>query len=246
MDFEWATDDSSVREFAQYGGLASKTTDCWIQYRRIQSELEGINQSISEDAIVSPEATIVGPVHIAEGAKILPGAQIEGPAFIGKNVLIGSFALLRGGTFVGNESVIGSYCECSNSVVGPNTGIFHFNVISHSLIGRHCHITSFVVTGSTRPDMKPVVSNPDIKGVEEILQRGCVIHPSTYVGPHVHIHPDTVIGEECAIESFVRVEDDITSGTHISIELPKEKNENKLDTVGINDSPEYPFEDEFN
>jgi NDP-sugar pyrophosphorylase family protein len=207
--------------------------------------LEGIDQTISEDAIVSPEANIIGPVHIAEGARILPGAQIEGPAFIGKNALIGSFGLLRGGTFVGNDSVIGSYCECDSSVIGPHTGVFHFNVLSHSLVGRHCHITSFVVTGSTRPDMKPVVSEPDIDGVDEIIQRGCVMKPSTYVGPHVHVQPDTAIGEGCAIGSFVRVEDDIPSGTYVSAELTHTEQESELDTVGVNTPPKYPFENEF-
>lgn len=245
MKFEWATDPDSVLAFAENGGLATKTTDCWNQYRTIQSELENINRTISEDAIVSPEATIIGPVHIAEGARILPGAQIEGPAFVGENALIGSYGLLRGGTFVGNESVVGSYCECSSSIVGPHTGVFHFNVLSHSLVGRNCHITSFVVTGSTRPDMKPVVQDPDIDGVEEVLQRGCIINPSTYIGPHVHIKPDTAIGEGCAISSFVRLEDDIPPGTFVSSELSYTKESNELDTIGVEAPPEYPFGDEF-
>jgi NDP-sugar pyrophosphorylase family protein len=200
---------------------------------------------ISEDAFVSPEANIIGPVHIAEGARILPGAQIEGPAFIGKDALVGSFGLLRGGTFVGNDSVIGSYCECASSVIGPHTGVFHFNVLSHSLVGRHCHITSFVVTGSTRPDMKPVVPDPNIDGVNEILQRGCVIQSSTYVGPHVHVQPDIVIGEGCALGSFVRVEDDVPPRTYLFAELTYKEQKNELDIVGVDDPPKYPFQDEF-
>lgn len=241
--FEWA---DNTEAFIDFKADSDKNTEkSWQMYRKIHSDLENISWNISDYAKVSPDAKIIGPVQISAGAQVLPNAHIEGPAYIGQDSIIGSYSLLRGGCFVGEKSAIGSHCDCTSVVVGSKTGIFHSNVISRSLVGNGCHITAFVVTGTSRPDRNPVVSEQEADGSENIHKRGSIICDSVYISPHVHITPNSRIEQNCAIGSFVRISRETQPGQFIKRKMEFESVENDFQDVSIPEPPDYPYESEL-
>lgn len=245
MRFEWSDKKDELERFANGGGLAPEDDQCWIQYHTIQSELNNLDRFVHPNANVSEQANLIGPVHVASGAQILPGAQIEGPTYIGQNALIGTWSVVRSGSFIASNSIIGNHCHCVELVVGPDTGIFHHNGISRSIIGAECQITIFVATGSTRPDDEPIVSDPAPADIEEIKKRGSIIKSGTYISPHVFIMPNISIGKNSAIGPFVQLSNNVEPNTYIKADIPTKKRENKLADVEIDKPPNYPFEDEF-
>lgn len=244
--FEWAEREEEVRLFAEEGGLSSNDTDSWVQYRAIRSELEELERYVSPEADVSPRANLIGPVHIEAGAQILPGAYIEGPTYIGQNALVGTCSLVRGQSFLSRDSIIGNHCYCTEAVIGPEAGVFHLSGISRSIIDRGCHISAFVVTGTTRPDLRPVVPDPDLEGVDTIQKRGCIIHEHSYISPHVVTNPNITIGRNSFIGPFVQLSEDIPDQTYVESSLSSTHSNNQITDVQIDHPPRYPFEEEFN
>lgn len=244
--FGWAEREEEVQLFAEKGGLSSNDADSWTQYRSLLSELDGLNRYVSSDADVSPRANLIGPVYVEAGAQILPGAYVEGPTYIGQNALVGTCSLIRGQSFLSRETVIGNHCYCTEAVLGPETGVFHLSGISRSILDRGCHISAFVVTGTTRPDLQPVVPEPNLEGVDTIQKRGCIIHENTYISPHVVTSPNITIGRNSFIGPFVHLDEDTPDQTYVETSLSSQYSDNKITDVQIDDPPRYPFGDEFN
>jgi NDP-sugar pyrophosphorylase family protein len=232
-----------IRTFAEEGTVPEGRPRCWAAYRRIRDALRDVVEFRGDDVFVSENAVINGRVWIDDGAEVYPGAYVEGPSYIGKDAVVGTGSLIRGETLIGDRSVVGSHCSTARSLIGPDTGVYTHCKILNSVVGRRCHLAGFTVTAASRIDLSPVVPEPDIEGVETIRKRGSIIHHGTGIGPFVVTLPDTILGENCFVESFIPVRSDVPAGTKLRNETPVGRERNDLEGVENPHPPEYPFKD---
>lgn len=236
----WLEKNNEIIEFEEGACLPSKPENKWKFYFRIQEALEGLHGYTSSDCKIAERAELSGQVVVREGARILPGAFIEGPAYVGKNTLVGNSALIRANSFLSAGSVVGNHCYCTAGVLGPKAGAFHFSGISRSVLERNCRVSAFVVTGTTRPDLKTIEKNLPPSIDRDTKKRGCTIGENTFLGAHVATVPGIDIGKNSFIGNFVTVDENIPEETYIVSKIPTERAENKLETVEVT-YPEVKF-----
>jgi NDP-sugar pyrophosphorylase family protein len=214
---EWFDLRNDIKKFERTGYLSSRdAAERWRFYWSVQDALSSITRYISRGAKLSRSAELSGDVVVERGAQILPNAFIEGPAFVGQGVVVGNSALIRAGSFLSRGSLVGNHCYCTASVLAPDVRVSHFCGVSRSLLARNCYLSAFVVTATTRPDLR-AIAVPGMKEEEFPQKIGTLIGEDTYVAPHVVIAPGVHIGSHCVVDSFSVVAVDLESNSRLKI-----------------------------
>lgn len=239
----WFNSHRWLKDFEEGLPLIGKPEAKWKFYYNIQKALESLPTYISPKSKISRTAEYSGQVIIESGVQILPGVFIEGPAYIGRNALVGNCSLVRAGSFISNGAIIGNHCYCTASVLGPKAGAFHFCGISRSLLERNSRVSAFVVTATTRPDLKPITNYLPDKKISKLIKRGCIIGENTFVGPYVFIAPGVAIGKNCLIGSSAHVTSDIVDQTRLDPVFKIKVRENKISTAKAPQPPSISFKE---
>jgi UDP-3-O-[3-hydroxymyristoyl] glucosamine N-acyltransferase len=227
---EWIRENPWLYDFENRNNKPKTWQKKWELYFQIQESLKEIPRFVSNKAKISKTAEIIDNVVIMPGAQVMPGAFIAGPAYIGKNVMVGNSALIRPGSFISNNCIIGNHCYCIESVLGPWSGAFHFTGVSRSFIESNVRMSIFVITATTRVDLKPIkIANFDGRA-DNYTKIGCLIGENTFVCPHALIGPGVSIGSNCFIGSFTSVFKDIPNNTKITAKIENRISENSLVT----------------
>jgi len=230
-----------LQAFEQGEVLPIDVTKKWEFFYHVQQVLLELPAYIDREARVSKNAEISGQVYIDNGARILPGAFIEGPTYIGKNVVVGNSALIRPLSFLSQDCIVGNHCYCTESVIAPGSGAFHFCGISRSLLEKNCRITAFVITATVKPDLTPI--NRCIPNeIKPPLKQGCIIGENTFIGAHVVLAPGIIIGKDCFIGPFTYINHDIPCGKFIAADNKLAITENKISMAYLGIPPQPQFE----
>ncbi len=104
------------------------------------------NTVISPKAIVSPRASLKGPIIVEEGAIIDDYSIIKGPVYIGKNVYVGSHTLLREYSDIEKNVIISSYSETVWSSIQKDSTIGRNTYLGFSVVGEKAVIEPNVTT----------------------------------------------------------------------------------------------------
>lgn len=239
LEDAFASIDPAVLSFEHGRSLDGTTADKWAFYARVQRVLMSARPYVSPGAQISKSAEIVGPVVVEEGARVLPGAFIEGPAYLGRGVLVGNCTLVRPGSFLSRKVVLGNHCYCTAAVLGPTAGAFHFCGVSRSLLEKNSRLSAFVVTASTRPDLRPVAEDASYS---KLLKRGCLIGQNTFVGAHTVLMPAVVVGSDCLIGAYCEIRKDVPSRTRILRPCTLDMQQNTTVVAEHPKSPSVEFE----
>lgn len=169
--------------------------DKWWKFQiKLKQLLEEQDGFISEHAIISESAKIIGNVFIGKKTKIFENAVIKGPAYIGKNCVIGTNSLIREGASIGDNTVIGFSAEVKNSVIGSNTQIGHLCYIGDSLIEDNVTL-AMVRICNMRLDRRTIKVYHNNKLLDTGLRKlGAYIKTKSSLGSGVIVLPGRVIG----------------------------------------------------
>ncbi len=211
----WLDKHKWLKEFEEGLPISGIPEEKWRFYFQVQDALKSLPKYISKDSNISSSSEITGSVVIESGAQILPNTFIKGPSYIGKNALVGNSSLIRPGTFISKGAIVGNHCYCTAAVIGPQAGVFHFCGISRSVIERKCIVSVFVVTASTRADLKPILHALPKEIESTPVKRGSIIGENTFIGPHVVISPGVIIGNNCFIGPYINVAKNVNNGTRL-------------------------------
>lgn len=221
--------------------MAGTSEEKWSFYLNVEEALNSLPLFISPKAKISRSAEYVGQVVIESGAQVLPGAFVEGPAYIGRGSFIGNGALIRPGSFVSRGAIVGFQCYCTAAILGPKAGAFHFCGVSRSLLEKNCRFTAFVITGTARPNFKPILAHfPNEAGLHPV-KRGCIVGENTFIGSHVIINPGVTIASNCYVGPHVNVSADLESNSRLRLRAQVEKTDNKLIVAEIPSAPAVDF-----
>ncbi|NTU73490.1 NTP transferase domain-containing protein [Candidatus Roizmanbacteria bacterium] len=165
----------------------------------------GFLPNIADTAVISPNASITGPVIIDDGAIIQSGASIIGPTYIGKQVMVGSGALVRG-SMIEEGTTIGFGTEVARSYIGPRC-MLHHNFIGDSILEEGINPSYGTCTANLRifdkknitlklTDQKIDTNNEKLgaiiaKGV--LFGVNCTILPGITIGANAHIYPGSIV-----------------------------------------------------
>ncbi len=209
FDFNWnerlyellETEDWWERRSEFFGLLANIEEQLTSYLQQITGD-DG--QDLSDEATISPEATIEGRVVVRKGATILPGALIVGPVYIGESSIVGPNCKLSC-SFVASNCWTGNGSEVKRSILLDGTRLVHFGYIGYSLIGRNANFGAGSVIAVRRFDNAPVKfrfadgeRTLGFKGgaiVGDNVQFGVnsSILPGRTIGPNAVIHPNVVV-----------------------------------------------------
>ncbi|MCG7851426.1 MAG: NTP transferase domain-containing protein, partial [Methanosarcinaceae archaeon] len=133
----------------------------WIDVGRPWDLLDANSMLLSSvkgdcEAVVEPNATLVGEVVAGEGTLIRNGAYIMGPVVIGRNCDIGPNCFIRPSTSIGNGVRIGNAVEVKNSIVMDGTHIGHLSYVGDSVIGQGCNFGAGTKVANLRHDGKNI------------------------------------------------------------------------------------------
>lgn len=228
----WFKKNIELKRFEKGQSLNKDIYSKWCFYYKVYKALDSLPRFISPKAKIALSAELSGNVVIEEGAQILPNAFIEGPSYIGKNVLIGNSALIRSKSFISRNSVLGNHSYCTSSILGPKSAAFHFCGVSRSLLERNSRLSAFVLTATTRPDLKPIDKKNFIIN-STIHKKGCIVGENSFIGAYVILFPGITIGSNCFIGSFSSINFDIPDGKEVKANINLEIKNNNIKTVEI-------------
>jgi len=118
----------------------------------------------ADDAQVSPEAQIFGPVYLGQGSRIKAGAVIRGPTVIRDDVVVDSRANIER-SIVWRGSYIGERVE-----------------VRGAIIGRRCSLKA-----------SAVVFEGAVVGDNGIVGKGALIHPNVKIWPNKEIEAGATV-----------------------------------------------------
>jgi UDP-N-acetylglucosamine diphosphorylase/glucosamine-1-phosphate N-acetyltransferase len=148
------------------------------------------------EAVVEPNATLIGEVIAGEGTLIRNGAYIIGPVVIGSNCDIGPNCFIRPSTSIGNNVRIGNAVEVKNSIVMDGTNIGHLSYVGDSVIGQGCNFGAGTKVANLRHDGKNIKVMVKGKRVDSGRRKLGVI-----MGDDVHTAINTSINVGTVMES---------------------------------------------
>ena len=182
-------------------------------------------QSISDDAYIAPNATLVGNVYVGAGARIFPGAAVVGPAYIGAGTIIGNNALVRN-SMVLNNCEVGFTTEVARSYVADNCSMHACRVLD-SIFAERVNFSAGCTTANLRIDrghVKSVIKGQKISsgrdkfgavigrdaflGVDVLTMPGIKIGEKAQVGPGTHLHDDVLGNQRVYVKQQIQVVED--------------------------------------
>jgi len=141
-----------------------------------------------------------GPIAIGDNAVVMPNASIVGPAVVGAGSVVKAGAKILDGTSIGEVCKVGGEVDCT--IFGNYTNKAHDGFIGHSYLGEWVNIGA----ASNNSDLKNNYSSVRMwcAGAEKETGRqflGTVIGDHTKTGINTIFNTGTVIGFNCNIYS---------------------------------------------
>ena len=175
---------------------------------------------ISETALISEKAIIVGPVVIGENVKIGDFCKIVGPTFIDDNSVIGDYSMVRESQ-IGQDCLIGSYTEVARSYIGNNV-FLHRNYIGDSVLDNDVMFGAQAVTGNLRFNGEKISSLVNEEKVDTNMNKlGAIVGRFSKVGINATILPGIKIGKNTWISPGEVVRYDVDDKTYLANEEEK-------------------------
>ncbi|MDT8447653.1 MAG: sugar phosphate nucleotidyltransferase [bacterium] len=183
---------------------ASLWEDSWIDITRPwhillanQMVMRRWNETIiPESAVIEPNVTLRGAVHLGEGVHIASGTTIVGPCYVGAGSYIGNSCLIRTFSSIGPQCTIGYGTEVKNAVLFGNSVVGRLSFIGDSVLGEHVHLGSGTMTINHRIEggnitFKPADEAPLDTGLSKL---GAFIGDHAVIGTGHNLAPGTWIG----------------------------------------------------
>ena len=177
--------------------------------------LNPYNIWIGKDAKIKPGVIIDasdGPVILDENALIMPNAVLVGPVYLGKNSMIKVGAKIYKGTSIGPVCKVGG--EVEETIFQAYSNKQHDGFLGHSYIGEWVNIGA----GTTNSDLKNNYRNVEVyfypsgkKVDSESKFVGTFIGDHTKTGINSTINTGTVVGVGCNLFGRELIKDFIPS-----------------------------------
>ncbi|MEK7598089.1 MAG: sugar phosphate nucleotidyltransferase [Patescibacteria group bacterium] len=170
---------------------------------------------ISETAMISEKALIIGPVIIGENVKIGDFVKIVGPTFIGDNTVVGDYTMIRESQ-IGEDCLVGSFSEVARSYIGNNV-FLHRNYIGDSVLDNDVMFGAQAVTGNLKFDGEKVYSLVNEERVDTNLNKlGAIVGNLSKIGVNTTIFPGVKIGKKSWVGPGEKVKYDIDDRTYLA------------------------------
>ncbi|MEK7109774.1 MAG: sugar phosphate nucleotidyltransferase [Patescibacteria group bacterium] len=170
---------------------------------------------ISETAMISEKALIIGPVIIGENVKIGDFVKIVGPTFIGDNTVVGDYTMIRESQ-IGEDCLVGSFSEVARSYIGNNV-FLHRNYIGDSVLDNDVMFGAQAVTGNLKFDGEKVYSLVNEERVDTNLNKlGAIVGNLSKIGVNTTIFPGVKIGKKSWIGPGEKVKYDVEDKTYLA------------------------------
>ena len=152
---------------------------------------------------------------ISETALISEKAIIVGPTFIDDNSVIGDYSMVRESQ-IGQDCLIGSYAEVARSYVGNNV-LLHRNYIGDSVLNNDVMFGAQAVTGNLRFSGEKISSLVNEEKVDTNMNKlGAIIGNLSKIGVNATILPGVKIGKETWISPGEVVRYDVDDKTYLA------------------------------
>jgi UDP-N-acetylglucosamine diphosphorylase/glucosamine-1-phosphate N-acetyltransferase len=115
------------------------------------------NIRIGREVRISPGVVIDatrGPVSIEDGAVLMPNASLEGPIHIGRGSIIKMCARIYGGTTIGPVCKVGG--EVAESIIQGYSNKQHDGFVGHSYLGEWINVGAGTDTSDMKNNYSPV------------------------------------------------------------------------------------------
>jgi NDP-sugar pyrophosphorylase family protein len=131
-------------------------------------------------------------------AVIEPGAVIKPPVVIGAGCFIAAHAYLRGGVVLGDGVTVGPGVEVKSSLIGPGSGLAHFNFVGDSILGTEVNLEAGAVIANhwnERPDTGRLKFGA-------LIGDGCRIGANAVLAPGTILAPGTVVPRLALVDQW--------------------------------------------
>lgn len=163
---------------------------------------------ISETAMISEKALIVGPVIIGKNVKVGDFVKIVGPTFIGDNTVVGDYTMIRESQ-IGEDCLVGSFSEVARSYIGNNV-FLHRNYIGDSVLDNDVMFGAQAVTGNLKFDGEKILSEVSEERVDTNMNKlGAIVGSLSKIGVNATVLPGVKIGKKSWIGPGEKVKYDV-------------------------------------
>jgi bifunctional UDP-N-acetylglucosamine pyrophosphorylase/glucosamine-1-phosphate N-acetyltransferase len=168
----------------------------WQVLAMMKNFLLSIKESkISQSAMVSEKAILIGPVIIGNNVKIGDFCKVVGPTCIDDNTIIGDYTMIRESQ-IGQDCLIGSFSEVARSYIANNV-FLHRNYIGDSILDNDVMFGAQAVTGNLKFNGEKISSLVNKKKVDTNMNKlGAVIGNLSKIGVNTTIFPGIKIGKK--------------------------------------------------
>lgn len=145
-------------------------------------------------------------IWIAKTAIVSPTASITGPVIIGKNAEIRHCAFIRGNAMIGDGAVVGNSTELKNVVLFDKVQVPHYNYVGDSILGYQSHMGAGAITSNVKSDKASVTIAYKDEHIETNLKKigailadhveigcGSVLNPGTIIGKNTNVYPLSMV-----------------------------------------------------
>ena len=165
-----------------------------VHYRAVMVNVPNIY--VGKGARVRPAAildTENGPIYIDEDAIILPNATIIGPAYIGRGSVIKSGARIGGGTSIGEVCKVGG--EVEDSIIHSYSNKQHDGFLGHSYLGQWVNLGANTNVSDLKNNYHPIKMYVNGEWVDtESIFMGTVFGDHAKTGINTMLNTGTVVG----------------------------------------------------
>lgn len=182
-------------ERLQQGGfICCKVTE-GVHLLNPQGIFLGKNSVIKPGCVLDAEK---GPIYVGEDALLMPNATLIGPAFIGRGAVVQPCSRLRAGSNIGEGCKVGG--EVVNSILHSYSNKQHDGFLGDSYIGSWVNIGA----GTTNSNLKNTYGNIRVQLGEKMIDSGetflgVVIGDHTKVGINSSFSAGSVVGFCCNV-----------------------------------------------
>jgi len=169
----------------------------------LHSQHSALGGTIEEDV------NIKGKVYVGKNSVIRSGTYIVGPVVIGEGCEIGPHSCIFPSTSIGNSVSIGAFSEVRQSILMDDVRIGSHSSISHSILGKGCHIGKNVIQIVGKSFVK---INGDFIPVDAI---GSFIGDDSFIGSSTTISAGKLLGKSCTTSPMKTIVSNIESNSHV-------------------------------
>ena len=153
------------------------------------------NVWVAKDAVISDQATVVGPAIIDEGCEVRCGAFI------------------RGCVIAGRGCVSGNSTEIKNSILLDGVQLPHYNYVGDSVLGRRVHLGAGAIISNLKSDKSDVCVELDGRKFNTGRRKlGAALGDGVEIGCNSVLCPGSTVGRGASVYPLSRVRGAVPAG----------------------------------